>query len=198
MKPLWCYADKDQIDQAWYPMLKRQGWQPQSIPPETMQSDHPVLWTLSLLDLDEAVRLENTIRTWPCLDTAHESLSDHLAMPVVCLYATEKRSHGLVTLKETLRDKGVFFCSDVEDVEGVLLEAETVHKKLKRLVQENTQLREKLQQRALIEQAKGRLMQMKNLSENEAYHWMRRQAMNEGQKLVVFAQKLLNNSSGQF
>jgi hypothetical protein len=195
VKPLWWHSNEAENDQAWYKTLVQNGWEPSPLPdPTQIKSDQPVLWWLSELDMDQAVVLQNRLQAFPTMATAHEALNAHLATPVVCAYQKERLTHGLATLKETLRAKGVCFCCGSDGLHEVLNEVVIGHKKLKRLTQENAQLREKLQQRALIEQAKGRLMQTQNLNENEAYHLMRRQAMNEGQKLVVFAQNLIKNA----
>ena len=49
-----------------------------------------------------------------------------------------------------------------------------------------------LQQRKLIERAKGLLMQRQQLSEAEAYARMRQTAMNKGLKLAELAQRILD------
>ncbi|MDR9498679.1 MAG: ANTAR domain-containing protein [Hydrogenovibrio sp.] len=195
MKPLWWHSEDAENDQAWYKTLVQNGWELDPLPePTQIQSDQPVLWRLDELNMDQAVALQNRLQAFPTMATAHEALNAHLANPVVCAYQKERLTHGLSTLKEALRARGVCFCCGRDGLHEVLNEAEIGHRKLKRLTQENAQLREKLQQRALIEQAKGRLMQTQKLNENEAYHLMRRQAMNEGQKLVVFAQNLLKST----
>jgi two-component system, response regulator / RNA-binding antiterminator len=48
-----------------------------------------------------------------------------------------------------------------------------------------------LAERTLIERAKGVLMQRRRLSEGEAYHLMRRWAMDGGQRLVAVAERVL-------
>ncbi|MFZ6734186.1 ANTAR domain-containing response regulator [Undibacterium sp. Ji42W] len=50
----------------------------------------------------------------------------------------------------------------------------------------------KLQERKVIERAKGLLMERHHLSENEAYQKMRKQAMEKNLKLVDLAQRMLD------
>lgn len=52
-------------------------------------------------------------------------------------------------------------------------------------------LEEALEERKLIERAKGILMKEKNLSEDEAYHLLRKEAMRKRKKIGVIAQALL-------
>jgi response regulator NasT len=49
----------------------------------------------------------------------------------------------------------------------------------------------KLRERAIIEQAKARLIRGRRLSEPDAYRWLRRTAMTSGRKIVDVAQELL-------
>lgn len=49
----------------------------------------------------------------------------------------------------------------------------------------------KLEERAIIDQAKARLIRERRLSEPDAYRWLRRSAMSSGQKIVDVARKLL-------
>lgn len=53
-------------------------------------------------------------------------------------------------------------------------------------------LRNRLAERALIERAKGVLMQRRRMSEADAHHWLRRSAMSRGQRMVQVAQDVLN------
>lgn len=51
-----------------------------------------------------------------------------------------------------------------------------------------------LQQRKIIEKAKGLLMKQRNFSEDEAYQLLRKTAMNQKKKIVEIAQNLLSAS----
>ena len=63
------------------------------------------------------------------------------------------------------------------------------------LAQTQSELRERtteLQERKLIERAKGLLMQRQNLNETQAYARLRKAAMDQGLKLAQVAQRLLD------
>jgi response regulator NasT len=59
---------------------------------------------------------------------------------------------------------------------------------------ERDEARATLAERTLIERAKGVLMQRRRLAEPEAYHLMRRQAMDGGQRLVDVARRVLSEN----
>lgn len=60
-----------------------------------------------------------------------------------------------------------------------------------RLQSELEEAKGALEERKVIDRAKGILMRAKNLSEDEAYALMRRQAMNEGKKIAEIAQSVI-------
>lgn len=60
-----------------------------------------------------------------------------------------------------------------------------------RLQNELEQTRGALEERKIIDRAKGVLMKMKNLDEEQAYALLRRTAMNENKKIVDIAQSVL-------
>ncbi|MGC1410579.1 MAG: ANTAR domain-containing protein [Acetobacteraceae bacterium] len=49
----------------------------------------------------------------------------------------------------------------------------------------------KLEERAVIDQAKARLIRERRLSEPDAYHWLRRNAMSSGRKIIDVARRVL-------
>jgi two-component system, response regulator / RNA-binding antiterminator len=60
-----------------------------------------------------------------------------------------------------------------------------------RLESELEQTKSALEERKVIDRAKGILMKMKNLSEEEAYTLMRKTAMNEKKKIAEIAQSII-------
>ncbi len=52
-----------------------------------------------------------------------------------------------------------------------------------------------LKERALIERAKGKLMREKHIAEPEAYHFLRRKAMDCGRRIVEIATEILDETS---
>lgn len=52
-----------------------------------------------------------------------------------------------------------------------------------------------LKERALIERAKGKLMRERHIAEPEAYHLLRRKAMDRGRRIVEIATEILEDTS---
>lgn len=65
--------------------------------------------------------------------------------------------------------------------------------KVSSLQRDLQQLQQKLEERKIIERAKGKIMSQQTLSEEEAYKWMQRQSMNQRVSLVKFAEDLLHD-----
>ena len=63
----------------------------------------------------------------------------------------------------------------------------------KRLRDELDQARQALEERKLIDRAKGSLMNERRLSEADAYEWLRKTAMNESRRMVDVANSVLRN-----
>ncbi len=55
---------------------------------------------------------------------------------------------------------------------------------------ELAQVKDKLSERAVIERAKGLLIEHKNMSEDQAYKTMRKMAMDQGKKITVIAHEI--------
>jgi response regulator NasT len=60
------------------------------------------------------------------------------------------------------------------------------------LMQQIRQAETRLNERKVVERAKGLLMQLRNMSETEAYHAMRKIAMDRNIRIIDVAQKLLS------
>jgi response regulator NasT len=56
---------------------------------------------------------------------------------------------------------------------------------------EVTDLKERLEARKVVEQAKGRLMADRGMTEAEAFRWIQRTAMNERTSMKALAQAIL-------
>lgn len=54
----------------------------------------------------------------------------------------------------------------------------------------------RLEERAIIDQAKARLIRVRHLSEPDAYRWLRRNAMASGRKIVDIARQVLREGEG--
>lgn len=64
-------------------------------------------------------------------------------------------------------------------------------KELGSMQSEVTRLREKMEERKVIERAKGILCERKNMTEQQAYEYMRNLSMNKGYKMVKIANAIL-------
>ena len=82
-----------------------------------------------------------------------------------------------------------------ERVEAILDMAISRFNAFARLRRELAEARTELQDRKLIEQAKGILMRTRQLSEAEAYQLMRRTAMNQNRRIADIAQSLITAAS---
>jgi AmiR/NasT family two-component response regulator len=65
------------------------------------------------------------------------------------------------------------------------------------LKQNIASLQESLEERKLVEKAKGRLMSRHAMNEEEAYRWMRSRSMNSGHPLSKIAEELLRAEAGE-
>ena len=77
----------------------------------------------------------------------------------------------------------------VKSIIDVALARFKEHQQLKN---ELVETRQKLSSQKVIEQAKIWLMENKNLSEKDAYHRMRKMAMDSGQKMELVAKSILS------
>ena len=82
-------------------------------------------------------------------------------------------------------------CGEREPVEQWLRLARSQLAMVQALMQTESELRQKLEDRRLIEQAKGRLMRHQGLDEDEAYRLMRSTAMSRHLSLGELARQLL-------
>ena len=82
--------------------------------------------------------------------------------------------------------------TDLSRVRGVMRVATARFREYQALREELEKTREALEERKLIERAKGLLMQRRRLNEQDAYAMLRRQAMNTGQPLILVARSVLD------
>jgi len=128
----------------------------------------------------------------PVLDgiAAAEQIATARIAPVIVLTAFSQRE-----LVERARDAGAmaylvkpFSKNDlVPAIEVAVGRFQEMHA----LDAEVTDLKERLEARKVIEQAKGRLMAERGMSEAEAFRWIQRTAMNERTSMKVLAQAIL-------
>ena len=128
----------------------------------------------------------------PVLDgiAAAEQIATARIAPVIVLTAFSQRE-----LVERARDAGAmaylvkpFSKNDlVPAIEVAVGRFQEMHA----LDAEVTDLKERLEARKVVEQAKGRLMAERGMSEAEAFRWIQRTAMNERTSMKALAQAIL-------
>jgi len=80
---------------------------------------------------------------------------------------------------------------DVGRLSAVLEVAQARFEQDQALMSQIRQAESKLNERKVVERAKGLLMQLRSMSESEAYHAMRKMAMDRNIRIIDVAQKLL-------
>jgi response regulator NasT len=133
----------------------------------------------------------------PVLDglAAAEQIAAARIAPVIVLTAFSQRE-----LVERARDAGAmaylvkpFSKNDlVPAIEVAVGRFQEMHA----LDAEVTDLKERLEARKVVEQAKGRLMAERGISEAEAFRWIQRTAMNERTSMKALAQAILATDAG--
>jgi response regulator NasT len=113
-------------------------------------------------------------------------LSETLELPVVVLGAPEDEE----TMRRAIRAGVAAYVAHgiaTRDIAPILKVAALRYAEYRQLRQELTTTRNALNERKIIEQAKGILMRKFQLDEAEAYKRLRRLAMNQGKKLADVA-----------
>lgn len=119
--------------------------------------------------------------------TALAELNETPEIPVIC-FTTERDSK---VIKQSVKSGVMAYVvgdknqNRMKPIVDVALARFSEQRALKK---ELSQLKDKLANRAIIEKAKGLLMRSKDISEDEAYHEIRRHAMNQGKRLSEVAE----------
>lgn len=117
-------------------------------------------------------------------------IEEHRAAPVILLI--EPHEEGLL---EEIKDYWVFGClpkplSDVQLLPAIEV-ALANFKKFAQLVEENKRLKRALEERKLVEKAKGIVMEVKGCSEQEAYKYMRKLSMDKCVPIARVARSIM-------
>lgn len=116
-------------------------------------------------------------------------LCGDLDVPVIC-FSLERNP---AVIAQSLKAGVVSYIVDdkrVERIEPIVSVALARFRERRQLSKELAQLKDKLAHRAAIEKAKGLLVQAYQVTEDEAYHTMRKRAMNEGRRLSDLAREI--------
>jgi response regulator NasT len=73
----------------------------------------------------------------------------------------------------------------------IVTAAVALFRRYRRIEEELERAKATLDERRILDRAKGALMRQRRISEPEAYRWLRRQAMNENRRIVDVAVALL-------
>jgi response regulator NasT len=130
----------------------------------------------------------------PRLPDAHglgiiKIIEEHRAAPVILL--TESYEHAL---HEEVQDYWVFGClpkpfSEVQLINAVEFAISNFKKYIK-LIEENKRLKKALEERKLVEKAKGLVMEVKGISEREAYKYLQKISMDSCIPIAVVANRI--------
>jgi response regulator NasT len=82
------------------------------------------------------------------------------------------------------------------DVKPIVRAAVAMFRRHRRLEDELQKAAASLKERALIDQAKSRLMRQRNMSEPDAYKLLRRRAMDQGKRIADIAAAIMAEAEG--
>ncbi len=119
-------------------------------------------------------------------------IEENRTAPVILLI--ESHEQGLL---EEVKDFWIFGClpkplSDVQLFPAIEI-ALANFKKFTKLVEENKRLKTALEERKLVEKAKGMVMEAKGLSEQEAYKYMQKLSMDKCVPIARVARSIMNH-----
>jgi two-component system, response regulator / RNA-binding antiterminator len=77
------------------------------------------------------------------------------------------------------------------DVKPIVQAAVAMFRRYRQVEMELRKAEASLNERALIDRAKGLLMRQRSIGEPDAYRWLRRQAMDRGKKIAVIAAEVV-------
>jgi response regulator NasT len=79
------------------------------------------------------------------------------------------------------------------EIKPIVMAAVAIFRKHQQLADDLTKARATLRERETVNRAKAMLMRQRNISEPQAYRWLRRRAMNESRRIGDVAAELLGN-----
>jgi response regulator NasT len=119
-------------------------------------------------------------------------IEEHRAAPVILLTAAHEQElveEAASTwifgyLIKPVEDKQLFMAIEI---------AINSYKKIIKLEEENKKLRQTLEERKLVERAKGLLMEIKSMSERDAYKYMQRKSMDNCVPIARVARQIITS-----
>jgi response regulator NasT len=119
-------------------------------------------------------------------------IEEHRAAPVILL--TEAHEQEFMEEAATTRIFG-YLVKPVDDKQLFMAIEIAVasFKKITKLEEENKKLKKTLEERKLVERAKGLLMEIKSMSERDAYKYMQRKSMDSCLPIARVARHIINS-----
>ena len=108
------------------------------------------------------------------------------------LWWCDETNNPLLSLKDIQVDGILFASMSAAQIQWAILIAATQHARRLELIREREHLQLRLEERKWIEQAKGILCELKKISEEQAYQFLRQQAMNERKKMADVAKSIVH------
>lgn len=85
----------------------------------------------------------------------------------------------------------VVVCDDLPDVKPIVQAAVALFRRYRQVEQELERARSSLHERTVLDRAKATLIRTRNMTEAEAHHWLRRQAMQRSRRIGEIAAEIL-------
>lgn len=122
-------------------------------------------------------------------------INEYCPMPMIC-FSNERDSK---IIEKSVQAGVTAYIVDGKDearLKPIIEVAMARFRECQAVKKELAQVKDKLSQRAMIEKAKGLLVEHKAMSEDQAYHTMRKMAMDQGKKISVIAGEIVDVISG--
>lgn len=122
-------------------------------------------------------------------------VNEYCPMPMICF--SEERDSKII--QKSVQAGVTAYIVDgkaPERLKPIIEVAMARFKECQAVKKELAQVKDKLAQRAVIEKAKGLLVEYRKMSEDQAYHTMRKMAMDQGKKISVIAGEIVDVIEG--
>ncbi|MDG6778370.1 ANTAR domain-containing protein [Thiomicrorhabdus sp. zzn3] len=114
---------------------------------------------------------------------------EYCPKPVIC-FSGERDTHIIAQSVKAGITAYIVDGKDADRMQPIIEVAMARFKQCQALKKELIQVKDKLSERAVIERAKGLLIEYKHMSEDQAYKTMRKMAMDQGKKISVIAHEI--------
>lgn len=146
----------------------------------------------SLAAIDQAKHAHAIILLLPFHSLANWCREYSASCQLPLLWWCEENMKPQIPLKEIQIDGILFASMSAIELHWAIQTAVIQHSLRFQLLREREHLQLRLEERRWIEQAKGILCELKKISEDQAYQFLRQQAMNERKKMADVAKSIVN------